>query len=90
MRFFKPEVELVLKVLGVATLIGLVAWPLSWGYEQRQQARQWQSVACLYRVREVARRTPLVVTADRTRDPCLILDRLGLDLDVPVSGGGRR
>jgi len=82
MRFFKPEVELVLKTLGIATLLGLIVMPIAWGYEQRKQARAWQSVACAYRIREVARRAPLMAGVEYRRDPCVTLQRLGLDLDV--------
>jgi len=82
MRFFRPEVEAVLKVLGAATLIGAIALPAAWAYEQRQQARAWQSVACTYRMRELARRAPLVASVEYARDPCLTLERLGLELDV--------
>jgi hypothetical protein len=82
MRFFRPEVEAVLKMVGAGTLIGLIVLPIGWGYEQRQQARAWQSVACTYRMREIAQRAPLMATVDAGRDPCLTLRRLGLDLDV--------
>ena len=81
MGFFKPEVERVLKALGVITLVGLIVLPMAWAYEQRKQARAWQSVACAYRMREVTRRTPLVSTVEYRRDPCLTLNRLGLELD---------
>jgi len=80
MRFFKPEVELVLKALGVLTLIGLIVLPMAWAYEQRKQARAWQTVACAYRMREVTRHVPLVATVEYRRDPCQALERLGLDL----------
>ena len=82
MRFFRPEVEAVLKMLGAGTLIGLVVLPMAWAYEQRQQARAWQSVACAYRMREVAHRAPLVARVDSAGDPCRTLQRLGLELDV--------
>lgn len=82
MRFFRPEIELAFKTLGVVTLVALIALPMAWAYEQRKQARAWQSVACAYRMREVARRTPLVARVDVERDPCLTLDRLGLELDL--------
>ncbi len=82
MRFFRPEVEAVLKMLGAGTLVGLIVVPLAWAYEQRQQARAWQSVACTYRMREVTNRAPLMRRVDHVRDPCLTLQRLGLDLDV--------
>ena len=81
MGFFKPEVERVLKALGVISLVGLIVLPMAWAYEQRKQARAWQSVACAYRMREVTRRTPLVSTVEYQRDPCLTLNRLGLELD---------
>jgi hypothetical protein len=80
--FFTPEVELVLRAAGVTLLIGLIVLPISWAYEQRRQARAWQSVACAYRMREVTRRVPLVTMADARQDPCVTLQRLGLDLDV--------
>jgi hypothetical protein len=82
MRFFRPEVEAVLKVLGAATLISAIVLPTAWAYEQRQQARAWQSVACTYRMRALPRRAPLVANVEYGRDPCLTLERLGLDLDV--------
>jgi hypothetical protein len=82
MRFFKPEVEVVLKALGIVTLVALIVLPMAWAYEQRRQARAWQSVACAYRMREVARRTPMIATLEYRHDPCVTLDRLGLELDV--------
>lgn len=82
MRFFRPEVEAVLKMLGVGILVGLIVLPMAWAYEQRQQARAWQSVACAYRIREITHRAPMVATVDYVRDPCRTLQRLGLDLDV--------
>ena len=44
MRFFRPEVERVLKLLGGLLLLALILLPVAWGYEQRKQARAWQSV----------------------------------------------
>jgi len=83
MRFFRPEVEAALKMVGVAGLITLIVLPVAWGYEQRKQARTWQNVACAYRMKEVARQTPMVATLESRRDACVALERLGLDLDVP-------
>jgi hypothetical protein len=82
MRFFRREVETILKLLGAAILLGLIVLPMGWAYEQRQQARAWQSVACTYRLRELAQRTPLMATVEDARDPCRALQQLGLDLDV--------
>ena len=82
MRFFRSEIEITLKALGILTLIGVILLPMAWGYEQRQQARAWQSVACSYRMREVTRRTPVVAAVNYAQNPCLTLQRLGLDLDL--------
>ena len=82
MRIFRPEVESVLKTLGLISLIALVLTPIAWGYEQRRQARAWQSVACAYRVREVARRAT-IVRVEYAVDPCGALERLGFALERP-------
>ena len=82
MRFFRSEVEIVLKAVGILTLISVVVLPTAWGYEQRRQARAWQNVACAYRMREVAQRMPVVAAVEYRRDPCVTLERLGLDLDL--------
>jgi hypothetical protein len=82
MRIFEPEVECVLKALGVMSLVALVLAPIAWGFEQRRMARAWQSVACTYRVREVAQQAP-IVRLDYAVDPCDALERLGLELTPP-------
>ncbi|HEV8640344.1 MAG TPA: hypothetical protein VGV13_04520 [Methylomirabilota bacterium] len=81
MRIFRPEVEAVLKTLTAILLVALVVLPFAWGYEQRRQARTWQTLACTYRMREIARRVPLLAGADSTPDPCGLLRRLGVDLE---------
>ena len=83
MRFFRSEIETALKIMGVAALITLILLPAAWGYEQRQQARIWQNVACAYRIKEVVRQTPMIGSVEYRRDPCVALSRLGLDLDLP-------
>ena len=82
MRFFRPEVEAVLRMLGTGIVVGLIVLPMTWAYQQRQQARAWQSVACTYRMREIATRAPLLSKLEPAGDPCGTLDRLGLELDV--------
>src|SRR5262245_1564568 len=82
MRFFRREVELILKVVGILALIGLVTIPMAWGFQQRRLARTWQSIACAYRMKEVARQSPLVDGTDREADACLALERLGLQLEL--------
>jgi hypothetical protein len=81
--FFRSEVETALKMVGVAGLISMIVLPVAWGYEQRKQARTWQNVACAYRMKEVARQTPMIATLEYRRDACVTLERLGLGLDVP-------
>jgi hypothetical protein len=81
MRFFRPEIEAAIKAIGVITLLGLIVLPAAWGYEQRRMAREWQNVACSYRIKEVARRTPFLATAQHGRDACGALQRLGFDPD---------
>lgn len=83
MRLFRPEIEVTLKTIGVITLIGLIVFPVAWGYEQRRLARTWQNVACAYRIRELVQRAPLIASVDDGRDACGTLERLGLDLPIP-------
>ena len=81
MGFFRREVEVTLKTLGVMILIGLIALPVAWGYEQRRQARAWQNVACAYRIKELARTAPMIASnAERAPDACAMLEKLGLSL----------
>lgn len=82
MRMFRSEIQTTLKMLGIVTLMGLIMLPFAWGYEQRQLARTWQNVACAYRIKEVARRTPILAATEPGRDACTVLERLGLDLEV--------
>jgi hypothetical protein len=81
-------------MLGVMTLIGLILLPMAWGYEQRRQAREWQNVACAYRIKEVTRTAPFIANAERAPDACTTLARLGLNLSeadfvaLPTGGTG--
>ena len=83
MRFFRPEIEVMLKALGVIMLLTLVAFPVAWGYEQRQKARTWQNMACAYRLKEAERRAPILAGVDYGNDACGVLQRLGLELEMP-------
>jgi hypothetical protein len=83
MRFFQPEVEVTLKTLGILMLLALVAWPMTWGYEQRQRARDWQNIACAYRLREAQLQMPMLVDLKDRGDACETIDRLGLDFVTP-------
>jgi len=81
MRFFRPELERALGVLGIITLIGAIVVPVGWGYEQRQQARAWQETACVYRLREVARATASLVGNERRGGACATLRELGFEIE---------
>src|SRR5205814_8683062 len=83
MRIFRPEIETALKIMGIAALISLILLPVTWGYEQRQQARNWLNIACAYRIKEVARKTPMMSTVDHWGDACFTLVTLGFALDLP-------
>jgi len=82
MRIFEPKVASFIKVLAAISLVALVLTPLAWGYEQRRQARAWQTAACTYRVREVALRTA-IVRVEYASHPCGALQRLGFELEAP-------
>lgn len=84
MKFFRREVELTLKALGVTTLVALIVLSVAWGYGQRRQAKVWQHVACAYRIREVTRSAPFMTAVERGADPCATLARLGFAItDTP-------
>ncbi|MBM3217362.1 MAG: hypothetical protein FJZ38_01530 [Candidatus Rokubacteria bacterium] len=80
MGFFRREIEVTLKMLGVALLVGLIVLPVAWGYEQRRQARTWQNVACAYRIKEVTRTAPFIQNVERAPDACTALARPGFQL----------
>jgi hypothetical protein len=81
MGFFRREIEVTLKMLGVMILIGLIVLPVAWGYEQRRQARTWQNVACAYRIKEVTRTAPFIANVGRAPDACTALERLGFQME---------
>ncbi len=81
MRFFIPELERALAVIGVAVLVAAIVLPVGWGYEQRQQARAWQETACAYRLRELARGATLLVSSERRGQACAALRQLGFDVE---------
>jgi hypothetical protein len=77
-RFFRPEIEVTLKAIGVIALVSLIVLPTAWGYEQRRQARTWQTIACSYRLREITQQTQLVARdLAGAGDPCSTLRDLG-------------
>jgi len=80
MGFFRRDIEVTLKMLGVMLLLGLIVLPVAWGYEQRRQARTWQNVACAYRIKEMTRMAPFIANVERAPDACTTLARLGFQL----------
>jgi hypothetical protein len=81
MRFFRPELERALAVIGLVALVGAIVLPMGWGYEQRQQARAWQETACAYRLKELARGTTLLASSERRGQACAALRQLGFDIE---------
>lgn len=81
MRFFRPELERVLVVIAGAALAAAIVLPVGWGYEQRQQARVWQEVACAYRLKEVTRGTTVLAAAERRAPACALLRQLGFEIE---------
>ena len=75
--FFRREVELALRFMGGAVVLGALMMTLVWGYEQRQQAQAWRELACAYRYAEVASRARFL-GPDDPRGACDRLQSLGL------------
>jgi hypothetical protein len=83
LRYFRPEVEASIKMIGAIGLLSVVVLSLAWGYEQRRQARSWRQLACTYRLQDSVRRAPFMSNVLHTPDACATMDELGLKLDVP-------
>ena len=77
-KVFHPEVEAVLKALGVVALLTLIVLLVSWGHQQRGEARAWREIACAYRLKEALDDGRLATAADLRSDPCERLEDLGL------------
>jgi hypothetical protein len=82
--FFRREVELALRGLGCALIVGAFGVTLAWGYHHRQQAQAWRDQACSYRFADVTRRATFLATED-PGDACSRLQSLGLDLRLSAS-----
>jgi hypothetical protein len=75
--FFRRDVERVLRFCVGFVVVGAFALTLAWGYEQRQQARQWRELACAHRVADLAGRAKFLGLDDRG-GACERLQSLGL------------
>lgn len=80
MRFFKPGVQRVINLVVAGAAVGAFVLPVTWAYRQAREARLWHETACVYRLREAARRTNFMLAARYADDPCGTLGRLGLDV----------
>ena len=80
MRFFRPELERIFVVIAGAALVAAIVLPVGWGYEQRQQARAWQELACAYRLKEVTRGTTMLAAAEGRAPACELLRQLGFEI----------
>jgi hypothetical protein len=80
MRFFRPEVERVVRVVVIGVAVGALLLPLTWAYQHRRAARAWRETACTYRLREAVRLTNAMLTVKSGDDACATLSRLGLEV----------
>src|SRR5690349_15519463 len=81
-QFFRPDVELVVKLVLGVFLASTFLVTLAWGYEQRRQAQEWREAACAYRVADLARRAPFLARDSEPRSACGRLDALGVSLET--------
>ena len=81
MRFFKPGVQRVINLVMAGAAVCALVLPMTWAYRQAREARLWRETACLYRLREAAPRTNLMLAARYGDGPCGTLGRLGLDVE---------
>lgn len=77
---FQPEVQFAIKVTVVFAVTSAYVLTFAWGYEGRQQARQWREIACTYRLGQIERATPGLAEG---RGACAALERAGLG---PLAG----
>jgi hypothetical protein len=80
LKIFRPEVESVVRIVGVIATLAMVMLPAAWGYQQRAEARAWREMACSYRLREALSDGRLVTPSDLASSPCDRLDHLGVQL----------
>ncbi len=84
--FLRPEAQRAIKLVGLVVMVTFVIASLAWGYQQRQIARNWQKLACTYRLQNSVRRAPIMADVLDARDSCATLEFLGLELDYPALG----
>jgi len=81
-KFFRHEVEVLLRVALGAMVTSAFLVTLAWGYEQRKQAQGWRETACAYRVADLAKSAPFVARDTDVRSACGRLDALGVSLQT--------
>jgi len=84
--FLRPEAQRAIKLVGVVAMATFVIVSLAWGYQQRQIARNWQKLACTYRLQNSVRRLPMMADVLAAPDSCATLEFLGLSFDYPSLG----
>ena len=81
-RFFRPDVETVLKALAGVVVLAAFLVTFAWGYDQRRQAREWRETACAWRAAELARTATFVTRDVDARSACGRLEALGVSLET--------
>src|SRR2546426_7169162 len=84
--FLRPEAQRAIKMIGAVAMITFVIVSLAWGYQQRQLARNWQKLACTYRLQDSVRRAPMMADLLESPNSCATLELLGLSFDYPSLG----
>jgi hypothetical protein len=84
--FLRPEAQRAIKLVGLVAMVTFVVASLAWGYQQRQLARNWQKLACTYKLQDSVRRAPMMADVLDAHDSCARLEILGLKLDYPALG----
>src|SRR5438034_1368094 len=71
--FLRPEAQRAIKLVGLVVMVTFVIASLAWGYQQRQIARNWQKLACNYRLQDSVRRAPIMADLLDARDHDVLL-----------------
>src|SRR5256885_14406318 len=78
--FLRPEAQRAIKMIAAVAMVTFVISSLAWGYQQRQIARNWQKLACTYRLQDSVRRAPMMSDVITPSDSVATHESLGLSL----------
>jgi hypothetical protein len=84
--FLRPDAQRAVKLIAVVAMATFVIASLAWGYQQRQIARNWQKLACTYKLQDSVRRAPMMADVLESPNSCATLEFLGLSFDYPAFG----